>query len=86
MTTTATESRAADWGRLRPKWEKRVALVGAVLVVLASIAFPLINKYWPYRYRNVKPLLETVFASKITIDHYQRLYFPHPGLDRKSVV
>lgn len=37
------------------------------------------EKYWPYRYRNVKPLLEQVFASKITVSHYRRTYFPHPG-------
>lgn len=79
MTHTVTESRVAGWARLHPKWEKRVALAGLVIVVLAAVGFPLLNKYWPYRYRNVKPLLETVFASKITIAHYHRIYFPHPG-------
>jgi hypothetical protein len=68
-----------DWIRLHPRWEKRVAIVGLVIVVLAAVGFPLLNKYWPFRYRNVKPLLENVFASKITIDHYHRIYFPHPG-------
>jgi hypothetical protein len=65
--------------RLRPAWEKRVAWAGLAVVVLAAVAMPLINKYWPYRYRNVLPLLQTVFASKITIGKYHRTYFPHPG-------
>jgi hypothetical protein len=79
VTTTATESRVAVWARLHPKWEKRVAIAGLVIVAIAAIGFPLLNKYWPFRLRNVKPLLETVFASQITIDHYHRIYFPHPG-------
>jgi hypothetical protein len=69
----------ADWVRLQPKWEKRVALGGLVIIALAAAGFSLLNKDWPFRYRNVKPLLESVFASKITIDHYHRIYFPHPG-------
>lgn len=79
MTTTATESRVANWVRLHPRWEKRVAIAGLVIVAIAAIGFPVINKYWPFRYRNVKPLLENVFASQITIAHYHRIYFPHPG-------
>ena len=47
--------------------------------MLAAIGFPLVNRYWPYRYRNVKPLLQTIFASQVTIAHYHRIYFPHPG-------
>ena len=43
------------------------------------------EKYWPYRYRNVKPLLEQVFASKVTIGHYRRTYFPHPGFVAKEI-
>ncbi len=38
-----------------------------------------VNVHWPYRYRNVKPLLESVLASKVTITHYHRTYFPDPG-------
>jgi hypothetical protein len=79
VTTTATKSDAMDWVRLRPAWERRVAWAGLAIVLLAAVGFPLANKYWPYRYRNVKPLLEAVFASKITITHYHRIFFPHPG-------
>lgn len=49
-----------------------------VLIVLV-IGGCFAEKYWPYRYRNVKPLLESVFASRVTISHYRRTYFPHPG-------
>ena len=48
-------------------------LVGFVLAVALA------NFYWPYRYRNVEPLLQQVFASQIKIERYHRTYFPHPG-------
>jgi AsmA-like C-terminal region len=53
-----------------------LACAGLVCFVLA-IAF--INLHWPFRYRNVEPLLERVFASQIKIEHYHRTYFPAPG-------
>src|ERR1017187_7781586 len=76
---TVTELEVPQWLRLRPKTERWVAGVGLAVIALAAIAFLLINKCWPYRYRNVKPLLETVLASKVTIERYHRIYFPHPG-------
>jgi hypothetical protein len=54
-------------------------IAGAIVIVLAAIFFVELNAHWPYRYRNVKPLLEDVFASHITIARYHRIYFPHPG-------
>jgi AsmA-like C-terminal region len=55
------------------------SLVGLVL----GIAF--VNLHWPFRYRNVEPLLERVFASKIKIERYHRTYFPHPGFVADSI-
>ena len=67
------------WWQLRRETERWVGGVGLIVIALAAIGFAMANDYWPYRYRNVKPLLEQVFASKITIAHYHRVYFPHPG-------
>ena len=35
--------------------------------------------HWPYRYREIHPLLIDVFGSQIKITHYRRVYLPHPG-------
>jgi hypothetical protein len=59
-------------------WRKLIAWICGI-VALGAAGLYFANIYWPYRYRNVEPLLENVFASKITIDHYRRTYFPHPG-------
>jgi hypothetical protein len=59
------------------RWLLGVVLVS--VVAAASVGVRYINAHWPYRYRKVEPLLETVFASKIKIDHYHRTYFPSPG-------
>jgi hypothetical protein len=48
-------------------------------LVIGLAAWRVIDVYWPYRYRNVEPLLQKVFASQIKIEHYHRIYFPHPG-------
>jgi hypothetical protein len=36
-------------------------------------------KNWPYRHREVLPLLDEVFVSQITMERYHRTYFPRPG-------
>jgi hypothetical protein len=65
----------------RPKGKVRlwVLCLSLALAVFIPIGFYLIDAYWPYRYRNVDPLLQKVFASQIKIDHYYRTYFPSPG-------
>jgi hypothetical protein len=57
-------------------WRPYLALA---FVVIISFAFYLIDARWPYRYRNVDPLLEKIFASQVKIDQYHRTYFPNPG-------
>jgi AsmA-like C-terminal region len=76
-TTSPTISASAS---KRPRRLRRWLIgVGLVLILAAVASIPYIDAHWPYRYRNVEPLLETVFASKIKIDHYHRTYFPSPG-------
>jgi len=52
---------------------------GLVLVLLLAVGLPVVNEHWPYRYKNVKPMLQNVLASKLKIDKYHRTYFPRPG-------
>ena len=56
-------------------WLPWLALAFAVII---SIGFYLIDAHWPYRYRNVDPLLQKIFASQVKIDQYHRTYFPNP--------
>ena len=35
--------------------------------------------HWPYRYREIHPLLIEVFGSEVKITRYRRVYLPHPG-------
>jgi hypothetical protein len=35
--------------------------------------------HWPYRYREIHPLLIQVFGSQVKVTHYRRVYLPHPG-------
>jgi hypothetical protein len=55
-------------------------LAGGVAVLLIAVVIGwLVNEHWPYRYKNIKPMLENVFASHVTIGKYHRIYFPNPG-------
>jgi hypothetical protein len=64
---------------------KLISILGAALVIALVVAGYFAEMYWPYRYRNVKPLLEQVFASKVTVSHYHRIYWPHPGFVAKEL-
>jgi hypothetical protein len=77
--TSKLESLEAIGWKVGRRADRLIVGAGLLVIAAAAIVFPLANKYWPYRYRNVKPLLETVFASQITIGKYHRIYFPHPG-------
>jgi hypothetical protein len=49
------------------------------IVILMTTGVCFFWTYWPYRYRTVEPLLQSVFASQVKIGHYHRIYFPNPG-------
>ena len=54
-------------------------VAGVAFVVLLVAGFYFASAHWPYRYRNIQPMLEDVLASHVTISHYHRTYFPAPG-------
>jgi hypothetical protein len=64
-----------------PHQKKRMWLIacGLVFFVASSAAFYFIREHWPYRYGEIKPMLEDDFAAQVTITTYHRTYFPYPG-------
>ena len=75
------DGRATSWKHKRYVIE--LALFAVLVVALAGIAVML--TYWPFRYREVHPLLEHTFRSKVMVKHYHRTYFPHPGYVAEGV-
>jgi hypothetical protein len=71
----AKHGRATSWKHKRHVIE--LALFAVLVVALAGVAVML--TYWPFRYREVHPLLEHTFRSKVMVKRYHRTYFPHPG-------
>jgi hypothetical protein len=49
------------------------------MIVLLGAAAYFIEAHWPYRYRNIKPMLEDVLSSQVKISQYHRTYFPNLG-------
>jgi len=60
-----------------------VVIVGVVTVVLVGV--DLMFYFWPFRYREVHPLLQQVFQSRVDVKRYHRIYFPHPGFVAEDV-
>lgn len=54
-------------------------------IILTATGIYFINASWPYRYKNVEPLLNKIFASQIKMDQYHRTYFPNPGFVAKGL-
>lgn len=84
MTGSSDLSAKAPLGR-SPRW--RLGAIFAVALLAAAVAGSFFaNVFWPYRYRNVEPLMEKLMASQIKIDHYRRTYFPHPGFVASGLI
>lgn len=56
-----------------------------VIFVLAMVGVAVMLTYWPFRYREVHPLLEHTFRSKVLVKRFHRTYFPHPGYVAEGV-
>ena len=68
----------------RRSWILATAAITALALLL--VGWFLVDHYWPYRYRNVKPVLESVLASKVTVTEYHRTYFPQPGFVAEGLI
>lgn len=53
--------------------------IAFAVLVLALTGVDLMFYFWPFRYREVHPLLEKTFQSRVDVTRYHRTYFPHPG-------
>ena len=80
-TSVAAKPRRTSWKHKRHIVE--LALCG--VCVLAFVGVGVLLTYWPFRYREVHPLLEYTFRSKVTVKRYHRTYLPHPGYVAEGV-
>jgi len=62
-----------------------IELAFFTMLVLALAGVAVMLTYWPFRYREVHPLLEQTFRSKVQVKRYHRTYFPHPGYVAEGV-
>jgi len=70
----------------RRKFRLHVAELVLFLVVAAVlVGVDLLFYFWPFRYRQVMPLLQTTFESRVVVKKYHRIYFPHPGFEAEGV-
>lgn len=70
---------------VRKKHRRTRRIVITVVLCLVLIGVHLMFFFWPFRYRQVHPMLESVFRSKVTVSSYHRTYFPHPGFVADNV-
>lgn len=70
---------------IRQKHRRTRRIVITIVLCLVLIGVHLMFFFWPFRYRQVHPMLESVFRSKVTVSGYHRTYFPHPGFVADNV-
>jgi hypothetical protein len=70
---------------VRKKHHRTRRITITVVVCLLLIGVHLMFFFWPFRYRQVHPMLESVFRSKVTVSGYHRIYFPAPGFVADNV-
>jgi hypothetical protein len=80
--SVATEQRRTTSGKHK-RHIVELALFAVLVLALAGVAVML--HYWPFRYREVHPLLEHTFRSRVLVKRYHRTYFPHPGYVAEGV-
>lgn len=79
----STSGRESSRPRRRRRWLVGAGIAGfLLLLVLGYFA----REKWPFRYRNIKPLLEDTFGSQITITRHHLTYFPNPGFVAEDLV
>ncbi len=69
-----------------PSRRKRSLIIAATAILLFAAGMRVTDLYWPFRHHNMEPLLERVFASHIQMQHYRRIYLPHPGFVADGIV
>ncbi|HEX3661343.1 MAG TPA: hypothetical protein VHU89_07915 [Acidobacteriaceae bacterium] len=64
---------------------RRAEWVTFGIVAAAMVGVHLMFYFWPFRYRQVHPLLESIFESRVEVQGFHRTYFPHPGFVAEHV-
>lgn len=58
---------------------RRLVWIVPVVVSLAIVAAIILLRNFPYSQKRIVQSLRETFPSAITVDHFQQVYFPHPG-------
>src|SRR6266705_2135628 len=83
-TATPVQSREIASGAVRAV-QRRWPWILTAAVVIVLVASVLLLRYFPFSEKKViESLLET-FPSKLTVDHFETVYFPHPGCKAEGV-
>ncbi len=77
--TKSASAPAQQTAEKKTRRSKIVFASGLALLFIGVVIAFFAEAQWPYRYRIIKPMLEEVLGAQVTIAHYHRTYFPHPG-------
>ena len=58
-------------------------ILGAAALLAAAVI--LLLRYFPFSEKSVTESLRETFPSELTIDHFETVYFPHPGCKAQGV-
>lgn len=64
---------------------RRWTWVIPIIMVLAIVTSIILVRYFPYSQKRIVQSLSETFPSSITVDHFQQVYFPHPGCKAEGI-
>lgn len=80
------ENQPPNPGGAAARLQWKLAVGGAILIVIGLLAAGLVHHFWPFSQDQIAEALQDTFRGTVTFQRFRASYFPHPGCVAEGVV